>query len=108
MAQLAGDEPARMRLLACGRCATQWRYGRTMCPFCETDSQKLTSIAIEGEGGLRIDHCESCKGYLKTYAGHGDEAVLQRLLGAGRILQSRVPTLNTREQVRLATSLGAP
>jgi malate dehydrogenase len=34
--------------------------------------------------------------------------VLPALLGSGRILQSRVPTLNTREQVRLATSLGAP
>lgn len=76
MAQLAGDEPARMRLLTCGRCAEQWRYHRTMCPFCETDTQKLLSITIEGEGGLRIDHCESCKGYLKTYAGQGDEAVM--------------------------------
>ena len=76
MAQLAGDEPARMRVLTCGRCATQWRYGRTMCPFCESDSQKLMTLAIEGESGLRVDYCESCQGYLKTYAGQGDEAVL--------------------------------
>ena len=76
MAQLAGADPGRMRLLTCGRCATQWRYGRTMCPFCETDQQKLTSLAIEGESGLRLDYCESCKGYLKTYAGQGDEALL--------------------------------
>jgi FdhE protein len=76
MAQLAGDDPARMRLLTCGRCATQWRYGRTMCPFCESDDQKLTTLAIEGESGLRVDYCESCKGYLKTYAGQGDEGVL--------------------------------
>jgi FdhE protein len=76
MAQLAGADPARMRLLTCGRCATQWRYGRTMCPFCESDSQRLASLSIEGESGLRIDYCESCKGYLKTYAGQGDEAVL--------------------------------
>ena len=26
--------------------------------------------------GLRIDHCESCSAYLKTYAGQGDEAIL--------------------------------
>lgn len=32
------------------------------------------SLAIEGEAGLRIG--ESCKGYLKTYDGQGDEAVL--------------------------------
>jgi FdhE protein len=76
MAQLVGDDPGRMRLLTCGRCATQWRYARTMCPFCESDQQKQVTIAIEGEGGLRLDHCESCKGYVKTYAGQGDEAVL--------------------------------
>ena len=76
MAQLVGVDPGRKRLLTCGRCATQWRYGRTMCPFCEADSQKLMSIVIEGESGLRIDYCESCKGYLKTYDGQGGEAVL--------------------------------
>ena len=76
MAQLAGTDPARMRLLTCGRCSTQWRYGRTMCPFCESDTQRLASLSIEGESGLRIDYCESCKGYLKTYAGQGDERVM--------------------------------
>jgi FdhE protein len=76
MAQLVGVDPGRKRLLTCGRCATQWRYVRTMCPFCESDAQKLTCIAIEGEGGLRVDYCETCKGYLKTYNGEGDEQVL--------------------------------
>ena len=76
MAQLVGVDPGRKRLLTCGRCATQWRYGRTMCPFCEADSQKLVSIVIAGESGLRVDHCESCKGYLKTYDGQGSEPVL--------------------------------
>jgi FdhE protein len=31
---------------------------------------------VEGEGGLRIDYCESCHGYLKTYDGEGGESVL--------------------------------
>jgi FdhE protein len=31
---------------------------------------------VEGEHGLRIDHCGSCGAYLKTYAGQGAEAVL--------------------------------
>jgi FdhE protein len=31
---------------------------------------------FEAEGGLRIDYCESCKGYLKTYCGQGNEKVL--------------------------------
>ena len=40
------------------------------------DSQRLAAVAIEGEGGLRLDYCESCSGYLKTYDGQGNEAFL--------------------------------
>ncbi len=75
MAQLVGSEPGRMRLLSCGCCGTRWQFKRTGCPFCETDAQRLTSVTIEEEPGLRIDHCESCGGYLKTYDGEGNEAL---------------------------------
>ena len=76
MAQLVGVESGRRRLLACGCCGTRWQFKRTGCPFCETDSQRLASVTIEGEPGLRIDHCESCGGYLKTYDGQGNETLL--------------------------------
>jgi FdhE protein len=77
MAQLAGTDPGRLRLLSCGRCKTRWRYRRTGCPFCENhDDHRLTVLAVEGEGGLRIDYCEACRGYLKTYDGEGSEHVL--------------------------------
>jgi FdhE protein len=76
MAQLVGVDPGRKRKLSCGHCATRWRYGRTTCPFCETSSHRLSGLALEGQGGLRIDYCESCRGYLKTYDGHGDEDVM--------------------------------
>ena len=76
MAHLAGADPGRMRLLVCGCCATRWQYSRTGCPFCETDSRRLAVLAAEGEANLRIDFCESCKGYLKTYDGEGDESML--------------------------------
>jgi FdhE protein len=76
MAQLVGADPGRKRLLSCGCCGTRWQFKRTGCPFCETDSQQLASVAIEGEPSLRIDHCQSCRGYLKTYDGQGDEALL--------------------------------
>lgn len=76
MAQLVGVDPGRMRLLSCGRCGTRWQFKRTGCPFCETDAARLASVAIEGEHGLRIDHCESCRGYLKTYDGQGNEGLL--------------------------------
>jgi len=47
-----------------------------MCPFCETDTQRLSVVSVEGEGGLRIDYCDSCRGYLKSYVGEGNEALL--------------------------------
>jgi FdhE protein len=49
---------------------------RTACPFCEKDQQKQTVFIAEGEAGLRIDYCESCLGYLKTYAGQTEEPFL--------------------------------
>jgi FdhE protein len=76
MAQLVGVDPGSIRRLSCGGCGTRWRYGRTMCPFCEADTQRLSAVTVEGEGGLRIDYCESCGGYLKTYVGEGSESVL--------------------------------
>lgn len=76
MAHLVGTDPGRRRFLSCGCCGTRWRYGRTECPFCEVKSDRLASLAIDGESGLRIDYCQSCRGYLKTYDGHGSEAIL--------------------------------
>ncbi len=76
MAQLIGKDAARRRLLICGRCATGWAYKRTQCPFCENDSDRVAIVAIEGEAGLRIDHCPSCRGYLKTYDGQQDQGLL--------------------------------
>lgn len=76
MAQLVGTDPGRMRFLSCGCCLTRWRFQRTLCPFCESDDQRLLTLAIEGEKNLRIDYCQSCSGYLKTYIGQGSEGVL--------------------------------
>lgn len=74
MAQFVGVEPDRLRLLCCGFCATRWRYRRTQCPFCERDEHRLAGFAVEGSP-LRIDYCEACGGYLKTYHGEGNEDV---------------------------------
>lgn len=74
MAQLVGIDPGRQRMLSCGRCETRWRYRRTACSFCENvDSHRLAVLAVEGEAGLRIDYCEECRGYVKTYSGNGSE-----------------------------------
>lgn len=77
MAQLVGNDPGRLRFLACGCCGTRWRFQRTGCPFCENkDDHRLAVMSIEGEGGLRLDYCEHCDGYLKTYSGIGNETLL--------------------------------
>ena len=76
MAHLTEADASRARRMCCGLCDTRWQYPRTKCPFCEADAQKLSVVAVEGEAGLRIDYCPSCRGYLKTYAGKGDEAIL--------------------------------
>jgi FdhE protein len=74
MGQLVGVEPGRLRFLSCGCCNTRWRYRRTGCPFCESaDDHRLSALAIEGEKYLRIDYCQSCRAYLKTYDGAGNE-----------------------------------
>ena len=47
------------------------------CAFCETaEDHRLEVLAVEGEYGLRIDYCEDCGGYLKTYNGEGSEDLL--------------------------------
>lgn len=77
MAQLVGSDPGRLRLLSCGCCSTRWRYRRIGCPFCENgDNHRLSALSIEGESQLRIDYCNSCRAYLKTYVGDGNESLL--------------------------------
>jgi len=77
MSQLVGIDPGRQRFLSCGCCGTRWRFRRIGCPFCETpEAQRLAVLAIEGERSLRIDYCESCGAYLKTYNGEGSEGLL--------------------------------
>ena len=76
LAQLAGPEAARQRRLACGPCGTRWAFPRLGCPHCgNAASDRLAALEIEGEGRLRLDVCEACQGYLKTYEGEGDEAL---------------------------------
>jgi FdhE protein len=76
MAQLLGAELGRCRLFCCSRCFTRWRYRRTGCAFCQNeDDHRLRVLTIKGEGGLRVDYCEDCRGYLKTYDGQGDEGI---------------------------------
>ncbi len=74
MAQLVPADGARQRFLACGCCGTRWRFTRIGCPFCGNGvPERLGILQVKEEERLRIDVCDDCGGYLKTYAGEGDE-----------------------------------
>lgn len=75
-AQLVQQADGRRRLLSCGCCRTRWSFRRFGCPYCENDDpDRIEALEIEGEEGLRLDACQECKGYVKTYVGEGDEAL---------------------------------
>ncbi|OEF95919.1 formate dehydrogenase accessory protein FdhE [Desulfuribacillus alkaliarsenatis] len=77
MAQLVRTSKGRERNLVCGCCQMQWRYKRMGCPYCKNDKQKtLNIIELEGVKNLRIDTCDKCKGYIKTYTDEGNEQVI--------------------------------
>jgi FdhE protein len=76
MAQLVEHEAGRERQLVCGCCQDRWSFKRIGCPYCGNEAaDRLAVLELAGPAGLRLDVCESCKGYLKTYAGQGDEAL---------------------------------
>jgi FdhE protein len=72
MAHARGAE----RTLVCGCCNSRWRDAPPGCPHCgNKDTGRLARLEMKGSVGLRLDVCEACKGYLKVYAGVGEEAV---------------------------------
>lgn len=76
MAHLVAAADGRQRRLSCGCCGTRWRYRRIGCPFCGNESpERLQCLEIDGEAGFRLDACDACRGYTKTWLGEGDPAV---------------------------------
>ena len=56
------------RYLICGRCATWWAFPRAVCPSCgEDDSRKLGPFVSDEWDHARIDVCDTCRGYVKTF-----------------------------------------
>lgn len=60
------------RSLVCGRCAGWWTFPRAMCAWCgEDDPGWLVTHVTTGPAGergpVRIDACESCRAYVKTF-----------------------------------------
>ncbi|MPZ89699.1 MAG: formate dehydrogenase accessory protein FdhE [Nitriliruptorales bacterium] len=64
------------RSLVCGRCATWWAFARATCVACgEAQPQRLGSYVAEGMPWARIDACNTCHGYVKTFDLRQDGAV---------------------------------
>lgn len=80
LAEFRGLE--RERWLRCGRCGTGWRYPHQQCPFCEnSDHRSLRYFAEEGkQDSQRVEVCEQCRGYLKTFATLGPWSLGEILL----------------------------
>lgn len=56
------------RSLVCGRCSSWWLFPRAVCAVCgEEDPRNLGSYMVEGQRAVRIDACETCHGYVKTF-----------------------------------------
>jgi FdhE protein len=56
------------RYLVCGRCALWWSFARATCPSCgESDSRRVGAFSPEGELWVRIDACDTCRAYIKTF-----------------------------------------
>ncbi|MGH2693485.1 MAG: formate dehydrogenase accessory protein FdhE [Actinomycetota bacterium] len=56
------------RYLVCGRCAGWWAFARAVCTHCgEDNSTRLGAFVAEGRPWARIDACDTCRGYIKTF-----------------------------------------
>ena len=56
------------RSLVCGRCAAWWSFPRAVCAVCgEEDPRNLGTYFVEDQRWARVDACETCHGYVKTF-----------------------------------------
>ncbi|HEY4410836.1 MAG TPA: formate dehydrogenase accessory protein FdhE [Acidimicrobiia bacterium] len=56
------------RSLVCGRCAGWWSFPRALCTWCgEADPNRLPSFVPDGRRAVRVDGCETCGHYVKTF-----------------------------------------
>lgn len=70
LAVLRKEQQGRARFLVCDGCHTVWPYARVGCAYCgNQDLEKMKVLEPEGEEEMRLDVCEECYTYLKTYQG---------------------------------------
>jgi formate dehydrogenase accessory protein FdhE len=56
------------RSLLCGRCASRWHFPRAVCVACgEDDSRRIGGWTAEPWPAIRIEACDTCRAYIKTF-----------------------------------------
>ena len=56
------------RSLICGRCASRWGFRRAVCVACgEDDSRRIGGWTSETWPAVRIEACDTCRAYIKTF-----------------------------------------
>jgi formate dehydrogenase maturation protein FdhE len=56
------------RSLICSRCASRWGYPRATCVACgEDDSRRVGGWTAETWPAIRIEACDTCRAYIKTF-----------------------------------------
>ena len=55
------------RSLICSMCATEWAFGRIICPACGEDAvEKLAIYTASQFDHVRVEACDTCRHYIKT------------------------------------------
>jgi formate dehydrogenase maturation protein FdhE len=56
------------RSLVCARCASWWSFPRAICALCgQDDPRSISGFLVPTDRVARVDCCESCHGYVKTF-----------------------------------------
>jgi FdhE protein len=68
LAVLRPEGDGGKRYLGCSLCFTEWEYRRVLCPACgETDPLRLPRFQSEEPKATRVEACDNCKSYLKSF-----------------------------------------
>jgi FdhE protein len=68
LAVLRPEGDGGKRHLLCSLCLTEWEFRRVLCPMCEeVDHAKLPRYSAEDPIAVRVEACDACKTYLKSF-----------------------------------------